>query len=89
MTQDQKMTNEDLVRNICIYNDGQPTDELWGWGFWCIGCESVHTIPSDGRWTYTGGPLNPTFYPSLGLGRRTTEYKCHLLINKWTDSILS
>lgn len=52
--------------------------KVYGWAFFCPGCDSHHLYTNDGRWKFDGNMEKPTFTPSLLL--TWPEGRCHLFV---------
>lgn len=55
-----------LSKKLRSLAGGKGAPDWRGIGFWCPGCEGVHTIKtSPGGWTFDGNVEVPTFSPSI------------------------
>jgi hypothetical protein len=57
-------------------------DNLWGYAFFCVGCEHAHVFSIAGNkiWTFDGNVEMPTFTPSLL--NDSPDQRCHLNLTK-------
>ena len=80
-----------LLNPVVYHAKDLDRERLYGYSFWCPGCNESHIIITDTaeriHWSFNSNFASPTFSPSLGVysdeylnGTSPIKYKCHLFI---------